>query len=152
MNNKNNDSVAGHSIVHTYIHSITIIIINGEEVLNNVLSLPNSTQLSRDIQADAGFVCDNSAVLGGTVKGPSCTFESRRQNTGKNHYIKIANKSVGIAAKLKYGYLGITLIRSKLLVWGKLKRVHGECLLPFRPFLPLFNPIKALRLFYCRRV
>jgi hypothetical protein len=49
MNNKNNDSVAGHSIVHTYIHSITIIIINGEEVLNNVLSLPNSTQLSRDI-------------------------------------------------------------------------------------------------------
>jgi hypothetical protein len=87
-------------------------------MLDTVLSLPLSTRLSRDISADASFVCDNSAVLGGTLKGTSCTFESRRQNAGQNHNIKIANKSLGIAAKLKYGCWGITLVRSKLLLWG----------------------------------
>jgi len=80
--------------------------------------LLNSTQLSRDISADAGFLRDSSDVLGGPVKWTSCTIESRRQNAGQNHNVKIANKSFGIAAKFIYGYLGMTLIRSQLLMWG----------------------------------
>jgi len=93
----------------------------GEEVLDTVLSLPSSTQLWRDVSADAGFVCHNSAVLGGTLKGTSCTFESRGQNAGQNHNIKIANKSFGTAAKLKYGCLGNYTCQIKIAHMGKLQ-------------------------------
>jgi hypothetical protein len=65
-----------------------------------------------------GFICANCAVFGATVNGTFCAFVPRRQNSGQNHKIKIAAKSFGIAAKLKYGYLGITLIKSELHVWG----------------------------------
>ena len=85
--------------------------------IQSVLSVPSTTQLSRDSPANAGFVCDISTLLGGTVKGTSCTFESRRQNAGQNHNIKIANKTFEIAGELN-GYLGITLIRSTLHIWG----------------------------------
>jgi hypothetical protein len=50
-------------------------------------------------------------VFGVTVNGAFCAFVSLRQNSGQNHKTKIAAKSFGIAAKLKYGYLGITIIK-----------------------------------------
>jgi hypothetical protein len=59
----NNNNVAGHCIVHTYIHSTTIII-NIEEVLDTVCFM-----VAQLVTAITGyFICDNSAVLGGTVK------------------------------------------------------------------------------------